>query len=105
MYQIIDDLVVATQTIKQGTQLFYDYHYIEDWELTNPDILWDENRQNPLLITCEFKFIRHHDDPNICIRGEGIIDILQDIHPGEELTHDYGELYRQYLEYRSLKAS
>lgn len=53
-----------------------------------PYILWVTEHYG-LRITCDFRFINHSDDPNVCIYDTLEVCALRDIEADEELTHDY----------------
>lgn len=40
-------------------------------------------------ILCKFKYINHGDDPNVILYDTLEVCALRDIHPGEEILHDY----------------
>ena len=42
-------------------------------------------------VTCKLKYINHSATPNVAYYDDLTVVALQDIAPGEELTHDYGE--------------
>ena len=51
-------------------------------------VLWvDED--HPLRILCKFKYINHSDDPNVVLYDTLEVCAIRDIHPGDEITHDY----------------
>ena len=56
-------------------------------------VLWIDETY-PLRILCKFKYINHSDDPNVVLYDTREVCALCDIHPGDEITHDYanGEL-------------
>ena len=51
-------------------------------------VLWvDEDK--PLRILCKFKYINHSEEPNVVLYDTLEICAIRDIHPGDEITHDY----------------
>jgi SET domain-containing protein len=58
---------------------------------TNDDsyVLW-LNEYTGLRMLCKYKYINHSDTPNVILYDTLEVCALRDIHPGEEITHDYG---------------
>jgi len=51
-------------------------------------VLWVDEYQ-PIRILCKFKYINHSDEPNVVLYDTLEICAIRDIHPGDEITHDY----------------
>jgi hypothetical protein len=51
-------------------------------------VLWISER-DAREVTCDLKYINHCDDPNACYYDDLSVIALRDIHPHEEITHDY----------------
>jgi len=51
-------------------------------------VLWI-NENNAIEVTCDLRYINHADDPNACYYDDLSVMALRDIHPNEEITHDY----------------
>jgi len=52
-------------------------------------VLWlDENRG--FRVHCNLRYINHDSEPNAAYFDTREVIALTDIHPGEEITHDYG---------------
>ncbi len=45
-------------------------------------------------VTCHFKYINHANKPNVIYYDDLSVVALQDIFPGDELTHHYGVEWR-----------
>ena len=54
-----------------------------------PYVLWLSEQQG-IEVLCDLKFINHSNQPNACYYDDLSVVALRDIHPGEEITHDYG---------------
>ena len=48
-----------------------------------------------VLVTCRFKYINHSAVPNVAYYDDYSVVALTAIRPGDELTHDYGELWHE----------
>ncbi|MCP4469336.1 MAG: SET domain-containing protein [Gammaproteobacteria bacterium] len=53
-----------------------------------PYVLW-LSECDAREVTCDLKYINHADDPNACYYDDLSVMALRDIHPHEEITHDY----------------
>ena len=53
-----------------------------------PYVLWISER-DAREVTCDLKYINHCDDPNACYYDDLSVMALRDIHPHEEITHNY----------------
>jgi SET domain-containing protein len=51
-------------------------------------VLW-LSADEAIEVTCELRYINHSDDPNACYYDDLSVMALRDIHPQEEITHDY----------------
>ncbi len=51
-------------------------------------VLW-VNEDHALRILCKFKYINHSDEPNVVLYDTLEVCAICDIHPGDEITHDY----------------
>jgi SET domain-containing protein len=61
-------------------------------EYTDQDgdyVLWIDNRQG-FLVHGELRYINHSDEPNAVYYDTLEVCALRDIHPHEEITHNYG---------------
>lgn len=60
-----------------------------EWTGTDgPHVLWvDENKG--FRVRCDLRFINHSPSPNAVYYDTLEVMALRDIHPGEEITHDY----------------
>lgn len=54
-----------------------------------PHVLW-VSEQEGYKVNGPLKFINHSIDPNACYYDDLTVVALQDIHPGDEITHNYG---------------
>lgn len=67
-------------------------------EITRDDgeyVLWI-NDHIGLNVTNDLRFINHSDEPNAAYYDDLTVVAVRDIHPGEEITHDYdgdGDLF------------
>ena len=52
-------------------------------------VLWLDNRQG-FLVHGELRYINHSDEPNAVYYDTLEVCALRDIHPHEEITHNYG---------------
>ncbi len=50
--------------------------------------LW-VTEDHPLRILCKFKYINHSDEPNVVLYDTLEVCAIRDIHPGDEILHDY----------------
>lgn len=48
-----------------------------------------------VLVTCRFKYINHCAEPNVAYYDDFSVVALMALRPGDELTHDYGELWHE----------
>jgi len=55
-----------------------------------PYTLWIDSEKG-FEVTCDLRFVNHDDDPNAAYYDDLTLVALDDIHPGEEITHDYGD--------------
>lgn len=53
-----------------------------------PYVLWISER-DAREVTCDLKYINHCDHPNACYYDDLSVMALRDIHPHEEITHNY----------------
>ena len=52
-------------------------------------VIWlDEN--TGFQVSCNLCYINHSQEPNAVYYDDLEVHTLKDIHPGEEITHDYG---------------
>lgn len=51
-------------------------------------VLW-LSAQEAIEVTCDMKYINHSDEANACYYDDLSVVALRDIHPGEEITHNY----------------
>ena len=51
-------------------------------------VLWISERE-AIEVTCDLRYINHSDNPNACYYDDLSVMALRDIHPQEEITHDY----------------
>ena len=51
-------------------------------------VLW-LSASEAIEVTCDLRYINHSDDPNACYYDDLSVMALRDIHPQEEITHDY----------------
>jgi hypothetical protein len=51
-------------------------------------VLW-LSADEAIEVTCDLRYINHADDPNACYYDDLSVVALRDIHPQEEITHDY----------------
>lgn len=51
-------------------------------------VLW-LNSQQGFQVHCELRYINHSAEPNAVYYDNLEVTALRDIHPGEEITHDY----------------
>lgn len=51
-------------------------------------VLWINERWG-IKVTCDFRYINHSDNPNAVYYDTLEVCALRDIHPGEEITHNY----------------
>ncbi len=77
----------STVAIKKGALL----GYCKTRKTQEPGAysLWLEDKV--LDVTCKFRFINHHHTPNVVYYDDLSVVAIQDIDPGDELTHYYGE--------------
>ena len=61
---------------------------VPDHELDGPHVLWVDGEQ-PVKVTCDFRFINHSDEPNAAYFDDLTVVSLREIQPGEEILHDY----------------
>ena len=81
--------VFANREISAGEIFEYQSRPAHDHELDSPYIIWDEKGNNPRIVQCLFKFINHSVNANVSYTGDGEIEVLRDIEPGDELFHNY----------------
>lgn len=55
-----------------------------------PYVLWVSETEGH-RVEGPLKYINHSDRPNACYCDDLTVIALRDIHPGDEITHDYGE--------------
>ena len=89
---------VATSKI-HGKGLFARGHIAKNsvigWLKGNPCtgngryVLWI-NETDAIEVKCDLRYINHADNPNACYYDDLSVVALRDIHPHEEITHDYG---------------
>lgn len=48
-----------------------------------------------VLVCCRFKYINHSTKPNVAYYDDFNVVALTLLRPGDELTHDYGELWHE----------
>jgi len=53
-----------------------------------PYVLWLSDTE-AMEVLCDLKYINHCDQPNACYYDDLSVVALRDIHPGEEITHNY----------------
>ena len=53
-----------------------------------PHVLWLDDRWG-LRVSNELRFINHSSRPNAVYYDDLTVEALRNIHPGEEITHDY----------------
>ncbi len=53
-------------------------------------VLWLDKKLG-FKVKCDFRYINHSSQPNAVYYDTLEVCAVRDIHPGEELTHDYGE--------------
>jgi len=53
-----------------------------------------------VLVTCRFRYINHSCTPNVAYYDDFSVVALTAIGAGEELTHDYGELWPEADQHR-----
>ncbi|MCC6581433.1 MAG: SET domain-containing protein [Phycisphaeraceae bacterium] len=53
-----------------------------------PHVLWLDGRRG-IVVANDARYINHSDQPNACYYDDLTLHALRDIHPGEEITHDY----------------
>lgn len=77
----------STVFIAEGTTI----GYCDTRKVKQPSehTLWVENTL--FEIKCCLKYINHHSKPNVAYYDDLSVVALKDIHPGDELTHHYGE--------------
>ncbi len=51
--------------------------------------------EGDVLVLCRFKYINHSSTPNVAYYDDFSLVALAPIRPGDELTHDYGELWHE----------
>jgi len=51
-------------------------------------VLWIDE-VNAIHVQCELRYINHSDNPNAAYYDTLEVCAVQDIHPGEEITHNY----------------
>jgi SET domain-containing protein len=57
-------------------------------EHDGPHVLWVGAREG-IEVTCDFRFIKHADNPNACYYDDLSVVALRDLEPGDEITHNY----------------
>lgn len=55
-----------------------------------PYVLWISHEMG-VRVDCELRYINHCSKPNACYYEDLQVVAIKDIHPGEEITHDYGD--------------
>lgn len=66
-------------------------------EHTNTDgdhVLWLDSKTG-FHVQCNFRYINHSDTPNAVYYDNLEISAIKDIQPGEEITHNYGEGWKE----------
>lgn len=53
-----------------------------------PHVLWIDD-QRGMRVTNDLRFINHDDEPTAVYFDDLTVVALTDIHPGQEITHDY----------------
>jgi len=53
------------------------------------------SKDHVVFMTCDFRYINHSKNPNICLYDDYSIIALQNIKPGEELVSDYGDKWEE----------
>lgn len=67
-------------------------------EFTDSDgdhVLW-LNQDTGFLVQCDFRYINHSDVPNAVYYDSLEVCAIKDIHPGEEITHNYEEGWEEF---------
>ena len=59
-----------------------------------PYVLWFEENRQGFEVQCMFKYINHRKPPNAAYYDDMTVVALKNIKKGEEITHDYGEEWR-----------
>jgi len=54
-----------------------------------PHVLWIEDQG--VLVECDLKYINHSKEPNACYCEDLNVVAVKEIIKGEEITHDYGD--------------
>lgn len=51
--------------------------------------------EGDVMVVCRFKYINHSLAPNVAYYDDYSLVALRDLKPGDELTHDYGQLWHE----------
>ncbi len=58
-----------------------------------PHVLWISEEEG-YKVNGPLRFINHSAEPNACYYDDLTVVAIQDIHPGDEITHNYGESWK-----------
>lgn len=59
-------------------------------EINGPHVLWVTEHEGH-MVDGPLRYINHSVDPNACYYDDLTVVALQDIQPGDEITHNYGD--------------